>query len=90
VSTPRRRNPAKKRQGRPIVLPQSFAPRAFEADQPILGPEQANQIQTLVDLLKRNHLTELEIERAGSESECVMSRELDRFWHMVPSYLRFP
>lgn len=65
MSTPRRRNPAKKRHGRPIVLPQSFAPKAFEADQPILGPEQANQIQTLVDLLKRNHLTELEIERAG-------------------------
>ncbi|MGH7258444.1 MAG: acetyl-CoA carboxylase biotin carboxyl carrier protein [Nitrospiraceae bacterium] len=65
MRTPRRRNPAKKRQGRPIVLPQSFAPKAAEADQPILGPEQANQIQTLVDLLKRNHLTELEIERAG-------------------------
>jgi acetyl-CoA carboxylase biotin carboxyl carrier protein len=46
-------------------LPQSFAPKASGTDQPILGPEQANQIQTLVDLLKRNHLTELEIERAG-------------------------
>ena len=65
MSTPRRRNPAKKRQGRPIILPQSFAPKPVELDQPILGPEQANQIQTLVDLLKRNHLTELEIERAG-------------------------
>lgn len=64
MSRPRRRPSSKVRQGKPIILPEAFAPKA-EADQPILGPEQANQIQTLVDLLKRNHLTELEIERAG-------------------------
>ncbi|ODT45324.1 MAG: acetyl-CoA carboxylase, biotin carboxyl carrier protein [Nitrospira sp. SCN 59-13] len=31
----------------------------------ILNPDQAAQIQQLADLLKRNHLTELEIERSG-------------------------
>ena len=47
------------------MLPGSFAPSAAEAHQPLLSSEQAGQIQSLIDLLKRNHLTELEIERAG-------------------------
>jgi acetyl-CoA carboxylase biotin carboxyl carrier protein len=47
--------------GTPIVLPSSFAgsKSAHEA------AAQTKQIQELIDLLKRNHLTELEIERAG-------------------------
>ncbi len=32
----------------------------------LLSPDQAAQIQQLADLLKRNHLTELEIERSGT------------------------
>lgn len=51
--------------GKPIVLPSAFASRASGADQLLLHPEQAAQIQQLADLLKRNHLTELEIERSG-------------------------
>jgi acetyl-CoA carboxylase biotin carboxyl carrier protein len=51
--------------GKPIVLPSAFAPRTSAADQLLLHPEQAAQIQQLADLLKRNHLTELEIERGG-------------------------
>jgi acetyl-CoA carboxylase biotin carboxyl carrier protein len=50
-----------KRRGTPIMLPQSFpgSPGAQES------AAQNRQIQDMIDLLKRNHLTELEIERAG-------------------------
>ena len=51
--------------GKTIVLPSAFAPRTSAADETILNPDQAAQIQQLADLLKRNHLTELEIERSG-------------------------
>lgn len=51
--------------GKPIVLPREFAPRSAAAEQSLLYPDQAAQIQQLADLLKRNHLTELEIERSG-------------------------
>ncbi|GMV49360.1 MAG: hypothetical protein NBKEAIPA_01317 [Nitrospirae bacterium] len=51
--------------GKPIVLPREFAPRSAAAEQSLLHPDQAAQIQQLADLLKRNHLTELEIERSG-------------------------
>lgn len=47
------------------MLPGSFAPHAAEGNQPLLYPEQVGQLQSLIDLLKRNHLTELEVERAG-------------------------
>ena len=50
-----------KRQGTPIVLPGSFAGATSAQD----AAAQQRQIQDLIDLLKRNHLTELEIERAG-------------------------
>ena len=50
--------------GKPIVLPSAFAPRSTAAET-LLSPDQAAQIQQLADLLKRNHLTELEIERSG-------------------------
>jgi acetyl-CoA carboxylase biotin carboxyl carrier protein len=47
------------------MLPSSFTPMAGEQGGPLLHPEQIGQIQSLVDLLKRNNLTELEIERGG-------------------------
>lgn len=50
---------------KPIVLPSAYAPRGSETEPPFLHPDHATQIQQLVDLLKRNHLTELEIERGG-------------------------
>ena len=50
-----------KRHGTPIVLPGSFAGATSAQD----AAAQQRQIQDLIDLLKRNHLTELEIERAG-------------------------
>jgi len=57
-----RKKPRKARiPGTPIVLPGSFAGTKSAQD----AAAQTKQIQDLIDLLKRNHLTELEIERAG-------------------------
>ncbi len=50
-----------KGRGAPIVLPQSFTGSQNTLD----SAAQSRQIQDMIDLLKRNHLTELEIERAG-------------------------
>jgi acetyl-CoA carboxylase biotin carboxyl carrier protein len=57
-----RKKPRKARiSGTPIVLPGSFASAKSAQD----AAAHTKQIQDLIDLLKRNHLTELEIERAG-------------------------
>ncbi len=57
-----RKKPRKStRHGTPIVLPGSFAGATSAQD----AAAQQRQIQDMIDLLKRNHLTELEIERAG-------------------------
>ena len=50
-----------KERGTPIVLPGSFAATKSAQD----AAAQSKQIQEMIDLLKRNQLTELEIERAG-------------------------
>ena len=56
-----RKKPRKARiPGTPIVLPGSFGTKSAQD-----AAAQMKQIQELIDLLKRNHLTELEIERAG-------------------------
>lgn len=56
-----RKKPRKARiPGTPIVLPGSFGTKSAQD-----AAAQTRQIQELIDLLKRNHLTELEIERAG-------------------------
>ena len=57
-----RKKPRKStRHGIPIVLPRSFAGGAGAQD----AAAQQRQIQDMIDLLKRNQLTELEIERAA-------------------------
>jgi acetyl-CoA carboxylase biotin carboxyl carrier protein len=57
-----RKKPRKSRiPGTPIVLPGTFAGAKSAQD----AAAQTKQIQELIDLLKRNNLTELEIERAG-------------------------
>ena len=57
-----RKKPRKPRiSGTPIVLPGAFAGSKNAQD----AAAHTKQIQDLIDLLKRNHLTELEIERAG-------------------------
>ncbi len=65
MSSSRKKTGKSRAAGKPIVLPSAFAPRTSAADQMILNSDQAAQIQQLADLLKRNHLTELEIERSG-------------------------
>lgn len=52
-----------KKRETPIVLPQALA--AGDAGWPFLTGNQSKHIQELVDLLKRNNLTELELEREG-------------------------
>ncbi len=61
-----KRQPArpKKKQPRPIVLPQAFPGTQMPADTLLTGT-QTKQIQDLIDLLRRNNLTELELERQG-------------------------
>jgi acetyl-CoA carboxylase biotin carboxyl carrier protein len=58
-----RRSPRGKKTSRPIVLPETFAGRS-PAD-PLVSGNQTKQIQDLIDLLRRNNLTELELERQG-------------------------
>lgn len=59
-----RRSTRSKKKPRPIVLPNRFGgpPPAPEA---LLTGNQTKQIQELIDLLRRNNLTELELERQG-------------------------
>jgi acetyl-CoA carboxylase biotin carboxyl carrier protein len=59
VSRKKARKPTKR--GTAIVLPGSFAGTKSAQD----TAAQHRQIQEMIDLLKRNQLTELEIERAG-------------------------
>lgn len=54
-----------KARGTRIVLPQPFSDSRGSQDPAILATTQNRQIQDMIDLLKRNHLTELEIEHAG-------------------------
>jgi len=54
-----------KKRATPIVLPQALAAGAGDAGWPFLTGNQSKHIQELVDLLKRNNLTELELEREG-------------------------
>lgn len=59
------RSKSRHQKGGPIILPKAF-PSVAPAKEPVLvSGEQAKQIQELVDLLKRNNLTEIEIEREG-------------------------
>jgi acetyl-CoA carboxylase biotin carboxyl carrier protein len=60
------RPPSKSKKGaRPIILPQAFAATHLGQEAPLLSGQQAKQIQELIDLLKKNNLTELELEREG-------------------------
>lgn len=54
-----------KKRGTPIVLPQAFASPPSGQGTPLLSGQQSKHIQELIDLLKKNNLTELELEREG-------------------------
>jgi acetyl-CoA carboxylase biotin carboxyl carrier protein len=49
----------------PIILPQAFAAAPSGLGTPLLSGQQTKHIQELIDLLKKNNLTELELEREG-------------------------
>jgi len=49
----------------PIILPQAFAVAPSGQGTPLLSGQQTKHIQELIDLLKKNNLTELELEREG-------------------------
>lgn len=57
-----RRSAKSKQKSRPIVLPTTLGGPAQES---LLTGSQTKQIQDLIDLLRRNNLTELEFERQG-------------------------
>jgi acetyl-CoA carboxylase biotin carboxyl carrier protein len=54
-----------KKDRRPIILPQAFAATQSGQGTLLLSGQQTKQIQELIDLLKKNNLTELELEREG-------------------------
>ena len=54
-----------KKGGTPIILPEAFAPTQSRQGAPLLSGQQTKHIQELIDLLKKNNLTELELEREG-------------------------
>lgn len=56
---------SRSRKGRPIILPNAYQSITPGKEPVLVSGEQAKQIQELVDLLKRNGLTELEIEKDG-------------------------
>lgn len=57
-----RRSSRSKKKARPIVLPSTLG---GEGQETLLTGGQTKQIQDLIDLLRRNNLTELELERQG-------------------------
>jgi len=54
-----------KKGGTPIILPQAFAATQSGQGTRSLSGQQTSHIQELIDLLKKNNLTELELERDG-------------------------
>ena len=58
----KRRSSRSNKKSRPIVLPAAFNSGSQD---PLLTGGQTKQIQDLIDLLRRNNLTELELERQG-------------------------
>jgi hypothetical protein len=54
-----------KKRGAPIILPQAFAAPPSGQGMPLLSGQQTKHIQELIDLLRKNNLTELELEREG-------------------------
>jgi acetyl-CoA carboxylase biotin carboxyl carrier protein len=61
----RRKPPKSKKGGTPIILPQAFAATQRGQSSGSLSGQQTRHIQELIDLLKKNNLTELELEREG-------------------------
>ncbi len=54
-----------KKSRRPVILSQTLAATQSGEGTPLLSGQQTKQIQDLINLLKKNSLTEIEIEREG-------------------------
>ena len=54
-----------KKNKKPVILSQTVASTQSGEGSPLLSGQQTKQIQELIDLLKKNSLTEMEIEREG-------------------------
>ncbi|MGQ0812127.1 MAG: acetyl-CoA carboxylase biotin carboxyl carrier protein [Nitrospiraceae bacterium] len=65
MSKPRPRPRARKQRGEAIILPKSFIVPPAAQDASFLTASQTKQIQEIIDLLRRNNLSELELEREG-------------------------
>jgi acetyl-CoA carboxylase biotin carboxyl carrier protein len=61
----RKKSGKSKKSGTPIILPQAFAAAQSRQNTRSLSGQQTKAIQELIDLLKKNNLTELEMEREG-------------------------
>lgn len=61
----KRKSGKSKKSGPPIILPQAFADAQRGQSARSLSGQQTKHIQELIDLLKKNNLTELEMEREG-------------------------
>jgi acetyl-CoA carboxylase biotin carboxyl carrier protein len=62
----KKQKPSKSKKGAtPIILPQAFAAPQRGQGAGSLSGQQTRHIQELIDLLKKNNLTELELEREG-------------------------
>jgi len=59
-----RRSDKPKKKPRPIILPTMLG-RSGQEQESLLTGGQIKQVQDLIDLLRRNNLTELELERQG-------------------------
>jgi acetyl-CoA carboxylase biotin carboxyl carrier protein len=65
-----------KKSGTPIILPQAFAPAKSEQGIRPLSGDQTRHIQDAIDLLKKNNLTELELEHEGFRIRVRNEREV--------------
>jgi len=54
-----------KKRRKPIILPRDFAATQSGQETPLLSGQETKQIQEMIDLLKKNNLTEMELEREG-------------------------
>ena len=80
-----KRTSSKSKKGRrPIILPQAFAATQSGQGTPLLSGQQTKHIQELIDLLKKNNLTELELEREGLRIRVRYETGLKTITAMVP------
>ena len=63
-----------KKNKKPVIVSQTVASTQSGEESLLLSGRQTKQIQELIDLLKKNSLTEMEIEREGLRVRVCMKR----------------